>query len=207
MALLQGSANNEEHNLPCLNHSSFQARFNLYQPMAQTLASELLDVVDINDVVLRSMSRGEVHQHGLMHRSVHVLVFDEDGSLLLQKRSMQKDECGGMWDSSCAGHVESQQSYEETAPRELSEELGFSIAAPLDTLFKMQPTLENGWEFAMVYRTRYSGPFSIAEDEIDEIRWFTPECIDDWVAAGVTSTVSGQLTSGFCEIWQRFRAL
>lgn len=173
--------------------------------MAQTLSTELLDVVDTNDLVLRSVTRGEVHQQGLLHRSVHVLVFDEDGSLLLQKRSMQKDECRGMWDSSCAGHVESQQTYDETAPRELQEELGFLPSTPLETLFKMQPTPDNGLEFAMVYKTIYSGPFSIAKDEIDEVRWFTPDSIDEWVEQSVTHEARGQLTSGFCEIWRRFR--
>lgn len=173
--------------------------------MAQTLSTELLDVVDANDMVLRAETRGEVHRQGLMHRSVHVLVFDHNGSLLLQKRSMQKDECGGMWDSSCAGHVESQQSYDETAPRELLEELGFSPVAPLNPLFKMRPTPENGLEFATVYQTIYSGPFSIANDEIDEIRWYTPDRIDVWVDQSEPGGVSGQLTSGFCEIWRRFR--
>lgn len=174
--------------------------------MAQTLSTELLDVVDAHDAVLHAETRGEVHRQGLMHRSVHVLVFDQNGSLLLQKRSMQKDECGGMWDSSCAGHVESQQTYDETAPRELLEELGFSVNAPLDTLFKMQPTLENGNEFAMVYKTIYGGPFTIAADEIDEIRWFTPDCLDEWVGQSELNEMSGQLTRGFCEIWRRFRA-
>ena len=69
----------------------------------------------------------------------------------------------------------------------------------------MQPTPENGLEFAMVYKTFYSGPFSIASDEIDEVRWFTPESIDDWVEKSVSPEVNGQLTSGFCEIWRRFR--
>lgn len=192
--------------------------------MAETSAAEMLDVVDADDQVVETLSRGEIHQRHLIHRSVHVLVFADDGRLLLQKRSMQKDECAGMWDTSCAGHVESGQSYAETAPRELEEELGFAPKQPLIPLFKMQPTPDNGMEFAMVYRTDYDGPFSIAKDEVDEISWFDLVTVDAWVRAGFRLIVQSgsdsggsnesagaeqprDITSGFCEIWQRVRNL
>lgn len=175
--------------------------------LAQTLSSELLDVVDAADQVVGCRTRGDIHQLRLMHRSVHVLVFSSDGALLLQKRSMQKDECGGMWDSSCAGHVESGQSYEQTAPRELEEELGLPLSVPLQQLFKMPATPDNGHEFAMVYRTVHDGPFVFAEDEIDEIAWFGKPAIDQWVAdtLAISDQAAQTLTSGFCEIWQQYR--
>lgn len=180
----------------------------------QTDSSELLDIVDANDNVVGSATRGEIHQRGLKHRSVHVLVFDGEGRVLLQKRSMQKDQCGGMWDTSCAGHVESGQTYEKTAPRELQEELGFTPADTLQTLFKMSPTSDNGHEFAMVYSLNYSGPFTAAEDEIDELQWYTFQALDEWIVRLTDSNGVGpdanndtqqELTSGFMEIWRRFR--
>lgn len=174
--------------------------------MAETLSSEQLDIVDSRDRVIGTLSRGEVHRQCLMHRSVHVLVFDDNDSILLQKRSMLKDECQGMWDSSCAGHVEAGQTYEDTAPRELEEELGFVAAGPLVSLFKMSATKDNGWEFAKIFRTDYNGPFNVAADEIDEIRWFAPDVIDQWVNGVAPGVPSGELTSGFCEIWTRYRA-
>ncbi len=181
--------------------------------MAETLQSEMLDTVDDNDNVIEPKTRGEVHRLKLMHRSVHVLVFNAQGQLLLQKRSMQKDECPGMWDSSCAGHVESGQNYDETAPRELEEELGFVAASPLEPLFKMRPTQHNGQEFAMVYRTEYNGPFSVAEDEVDEVEWFSVEAVDQWVQNAIVDNAASQpssgslpLASGFCEIWLRYRS-
>lgn len=175
--------------------------------MTETLSSELLDIVDVDDIVIGSLSRGEVHRLGLMHRSVHVLVFSRDHSVLLQKRSMLKDECGGMWDSSCAGHVESGQGYDETVPRELKEELGFVPEKSLQPIFKMPPTSVNGNEFAMVYQVEFDGPFSYAEDEIDEIKWFEPGAVDHWVLNPGKSAGDGVLTSGFCEIWRRYRSL
>ena len=68
---------------------------------------ELLDVVDDNDEVIAIKTRGEIHARGLMHRSVHILVFNSRGEVFLQKRSLSKDEQPGKWDSSAAGHVDS----------------------------------------------------------------------------------------------------
>jgi len=171
----------------------------------QTSALESLDIVDDQDRVVGTLSRGEIHRRGLMHRSVHVLVFDGEGSVLLQKRSMQKDQCAGMWDTSCAGHVESGDEYADTAPRELLEELGFVSSSELTALFKMHPTDGNGQEFAMVYSIEYKGPFVAAADEIDELCWYTFSEVDEWVKSAGGS--QQDITTGFTEIWVRYRDL
>lgn len=174
--------------------------------MAETSLTELLDVVDLNDVVVDSKSRGDVHRLQLPHRSVHVLVFNGSGDLLLQKRSMLKDECAGMWDTSCAGHVEAGQDYGETALREFEEELGIQLNLEPEYLFKMSPTVGNGMEFAAIYRVYHDGPFVAAEDEIDELEWFSGEQLDLWIN-GDSALAGAVLTTGFCEIWRRYRKL
>src|SRR5580658_3200257 len=91
---------------------------------------EFFDVVDERDAVVGRASRREVHAHRLMHRAVHVLVFDDTGRVFLQKRSMKKDIAPGLWDSSCSGHVDSGESYDVAAVREFAEELGVALAGP-----------------------------------------------------------------------------
>ena len=49
------------------------------------IGGEVLDVVDKFDRVIGKSTRSEIHQLGLLHRSVHLLVFDDSGRLLLQK--------------------------------------------------------------------------------------------------------------------------
>ena len=68
------------------------------------ISQELLDVVDENDLIIGVKTRGEIHARGLMHRATHILVFNRQGDLFIQKRSMNKDNDPGLWDSSAAGH-------------------------------------------------------------------------------------------------------
>ncbi len=63
-------------------------------------------VVDGNDRFLRWTDRATIHRERLVHRSIHVLVFDPGGRLLIQRRHADKDTFPRHWDSSCAGHVE-----------------------------------------------------------------------------------------------------
>ena len=58
--------------------------------------SEVFDIVNDSDKVIGSASRNEVHNRGLKHRSVHLLIFNKQGSVLLQKRSMEKDTFPGL---------------------------------------------------------------------------------------------------------------
>ncbi|KAJ8608001.1 hypothetical protein CTAYLR_008251 [Chrysophaeum taylorii] len=70
-----------------------------------------------------------VHRDGDWHRSVEVWVYDEKGRFVVQRRSALKDTNPGMLDTSCAGHVTLDDSIEETAVRELREELGCRASA------------------------------------------------------------------------------
>ena len=60
----------------------------------------------------------------LLHKVVHVLVFNDAGNLLLQKRSMNKDVAPGKWDTSVGGHVSPGEDLKTAALREMKEELG-----------------------------------------------------------------------------------
>ena len=59
--------------------------------MIQNPSREMLPVVDHRDREVGQAPRDQVHREGLLHRAVHVLVFDPAGRLYLQKRSPNKD--------------------------------------------------------------------------------------------------------------------
>ena len=164
------------------------------------VSDELLDVVDENDRVIAVKTRGEIHAAGLMHRAVHILVFNRRGELFLQKRSLQKDEQPGLWDSSAAGHVDSGEAYLDCAEREIEEELGIVLERPLQPLFKLPASSRTGNEHCMVYRYEFDGQMVLQASEIDEGAWVDPADMDARV--GVNDPV---LTAAICLIWRRYR--
>src|SRR5512135_642118 len=88
---------------------------------------EMLEIVDSDGNVLGLAERSELHGNpALIHRVVHVLVFDTHGRLLLQKRSLSKDVAPGKWDTSVGGHVNPGEDIESAALREMREELGMA---------------------------------------------------------------------------------
>ena len=92
------------------------------------MPEEIFDVVNEHDEVIDRKPRSEVHRLGLLHRAVHVLVFNARGETLLQKRSMSKDREPGKWDSSTSGHLDSGEDYDACAVRELREEIGLELS-------------------------------------------------------------------------------
>lgn len=142
---------------------------------------EWFDVVNEFDQVIGRAPRTEVHRRGLLHRAAHVWVFDRNGRVFLQKRSMAKECFPGKWDSSASGHLGVDESYADCAVRELLEELGCIPDDPLEPLFKLSACLETGNEFAWIYRAEDDGPFQLQASEIDDGAWFTEAEIERWM--------------------------
>lgn len=165
------------------------------------MSEEWFDVVNEQDEVVDALPRREVHQLGLRHRAVHILLFNARGELFLQQRSMTKDNWPGVWDSSSSGHVDRGEHYDATTLREVREELGVQLASVPQRQFKLTACPETGMEFCWVYSARHEGPFVLQESEVRGGGWFSPEAIDDWIARRPED-----LSSGFRMIWKRFRA-
>lgn len=74
----------------------------------------------IDDVVPRWRMRAE----NLRHRSTAIVVLSTDGRLLVHRRADTKDLLPGWWDVCAGGVVTFGETYDESAARELAEELG-----------------------------------------------------------------------------------
>ena len=133
---------------------SFAQKSKLRQNLC--VSEEIFDVVNERDEVVDRQSRREVHARGLLHRAVHVLVFNARGQVFLQKRSMRKDKHPGVWDSSASGHVDSGEAYDTTAVREVREEIGLKLSQTPERLFYIAAGAETEQEFVWVYRSRGS---------------------------------------------------
>lgn len=164
--------------------------------------NEIFDVVDENDCVIGQATRAEVHRKKLFHRAVHILVFDADGNVILQKRSLAKDTAPGLLSTSCAGHVDAGETYDSAAFRELEEELGIPPreAKNLKFLFAMPPQEQLGWEFIRVYALRYAGTLVPDPTEIERLTALPPEKIDREIRERPPA-----FAESFKLVWEQFR--
>jgi len=166
------------------------------------MSEEIFDVVNERDEVIGHKPRREVHRLGLLHRAVHVLVFNSRGEIFLQKRSMTKDREPGKWDSSSSGHVDSGEEYDACAVRELGEEIGLIVQKTPERLFRIDACAETDQEFVWIYRCAAEGPFRLHPDEIERGEWFVPEAVTRWVAERPQD-----FASAFRLIWEKYSVL
>jgi isopentenyldiphosphate isomerase len=164
------------------------------------MPDEIFDVLNDRDEVIDRRSRPEVHRLGLMHRAVHVLVFNSAGQLFLQKRSMSKDRQPGLWDSSSSGHVNSGEEYDHCAIREPGEEIGLKLDSPPQRVFKLPASPETDQEHVWVYRCESEGPFQLDPNEIERGAWFSPAEICAWIQRR-----PHDFASAFLIIWSRLQ--
>ncbi len=142
--------------------------------------NEIFDIVDETDQVIGQAPRGRVHAEGLMHRAVHILVWNSRNEVFLQKRSMSKDQMPGVWTTSASGHVDSGEDYDTAAVRELGEELGIQIQGPeaMQLLFKHPACKHTGAEFIQVYHLVWDADMTLDPEEIDAGAWYQPDALD-----------------------------
>ncbi len=139
---------------------------------------ELVDVVDDDDIVVRTVTRAEMRRDRLQHRAVAVAVFGSDGRLLVHRRSDDKDVWPGQWDIAVGGVVAAGEGYGDAARRELAEELGvdvMSMQALGEGRFRDDAVVLIGKGF----RTVHDGPFRFTDGEIAEVRWVTWDELDE----------------------------
>ena len=157
-------------------------------------------VVDEQNRFLRWEARHVIHERRLVHRSVHVMVFDSRGRLVIQRRHRDKETYPNTWDNSVAGHVEESdyiggpdddldRVYAEVAARELEEELG--VSAPLVELGHFPPMPGVHYEQLRLFRTQSDGPFRIQESEVEEIRQVTYEEYQRLVSRRPADSITG----------------
>lgn len=163
---------------------------------------ELFDVVNAEDRVVGIEKRSVVHRKQLMHRAIHVFVFNASGQLYLQKRSMTKDSSPGKWVSSCSGHVDSGEDYDTAALRELGEELGLFEPVDFERVFKEASCDQTSQEFVWVYHCKSEGPFTLDPRESIDGRWINLDELSEWIQSSPQD-----FARSFIYLWEKYQLL
>jgi isopentenyl-diphosphate delta-isomerase len=148
---------------------------------------ELLILVDAADNVTGFDNKANAHRGGgLLHRAFSVFLFNNNGQVLLHKRSQQKPLWPGFWTNSCCSHPRKGESYEDAAQRRLDDELG--VRADLNFLYRFQYTAEFGHkgsenELCAVYVGRLGDDQDLAPNpnEIADWCWVSCTDLDRWL--------------------------
>lgn len=138
---------------------------------------EVVAVFDSNGRVCGTAKRSRVYAEGLWHSSAGVLVRSTDGDrIYVHRRSATKAVFAGHHDCLAGGVVDPGESPEQTARRELAEELGVEGVS-------LRPLAKVSWDgqwnarplrcHLHAYETRYDGPFEHQRSEIADGWWWS----------------------------------
>ncbi len=128
-------------------------------------SEEIVQIVDRENRETEALPRRIMREQGLIHRASYILVFNSRKELFLQKRTATKDLYPSCWDVAAGGVVLAGESYEESAARELAEELGVdgvSFTPLFDQYFEEVDNRVWGRIFSCVH----DGPFELQEEEV-----------------------------------------
>jgi 8-oxo-dGTP pyrophosphatase MutT (NUDIX family) len=132
------------------------------------MPDEQVAIVDAENHVVASAPRSRMRREGLPHRATYVFVFHPDGRLYVQHRTMTKDVYPGYWDLAAGGVVLAGETYEESAVRELGEEMGIS-GVPLEEWFDFYFEDGESKVWGRVWSCVYDGPLRLQEEEVQGV--------------------------------------
>ncbi len=184
------------------------------------MMGEMCILVDEGDNYTGSETKLSCHNgEGLRHRAFSVLIFDNIGRLLIQKRSEHKITFPGVWANSCCSHPLDTESEREAgqgainaAKRKMTQELGITSEE------------SNSWDFHHMGRMEYSCRWddewiereidhilivsaepqvSHNENEISDVIWADSDTIEKMMT-GTGKWADEIIAPWFRRIWEHF---
>lgn len=159
---------------------------------------EIIQIVDDDNRETGAVSRREMRARGLVHRASYILVFNSNGELFVQKRTMGKDIYPGYFDVAAGGVVLAGETYREAARRELEEELGIS-QTPLVPHFTFFYQEKGNRVWGKVFSCIHDGALTLQEAEVESGFFALP-------AAVLTLSLEKPFTPDGLYVLQRFTA-
>ena len=137
-----------------------------------SVAEELVALVDEAGAVVGSAPRSRVRRENLRHASTGVIVRRLDGLIYVHRRSPEKDWAPSCHDAAAGGVLQHGEQPEESARRELAEELGISGVA-------LRPLLVGRYEdattrcVAHLFEVTYGGAVTHQDGEVVWGEWMS----------------------------------
>ena len=123
--------------------------------------------VDREDRLLGSLPRAELRERGEIGRGTFILLFNSSGELCVHQRTMSKALYPGYWDVAAGGMVGVDETYAESAARELYEELGVS-GVPLTAHERFYFDCPDNHLWCAVFSAVWDGPLQVQPEEVQQ---------------------------------------
>jgi isopentenyl-diphosphate Delta-isomerase len=126
---------------------------------------------------------------GRLHRAFSVVLYDETGRTLLQRRAAGKTRFASRWSNACCGHPAPGQDLATAAAARLTAELGLTATLTEVGVFTYHagdPTsglVEREWDHVLVGRVRHDVEVVADPAEVSEYAWVAPATLDAALAA------------------------
>ncbi|MFE2069270.1 NUDIX hydrolase [Streptomyces sp. NPDC059467] len=133
---------------------------------------ELVDQVDERDRVVGVVERGEAIRGRLLHRIATIVCRDADGRFLVHRRADATPLFPGQFNWMLGGAVDTGESYEAAAARELTEELGVVTRPRFVLKFLCEGVISPYW--LGLHEVVVTGPVRPDPSEVAWHAWVTP---------------------------------
>lgn len=132
--------------------------------------AEQIAWVDEHDNLLGALVRSDLRERGLIGRGTYIMLFNSAGELCVHRRTLSKAIYPGYWDVAAGGMVQADESYAESAARELEEELGVSgVELTAHDHFYFEDTGNRLW--CSAFSAVWDGPLKLQPEEVLEARF------------------------------------
>jgi isopentenyl-diphosphate delta-isomerase len=144
-------------------------------------ADDHVVLVDQRDRMVGVAPKLDAHRRGQLHRAVSVVLFDDEGRVLLQRRAEAKYHSAGLWSNTCCGHPRPGESVGDAARRRLMDEMGIEgCGLTWVTDFLYFAELDGGLvehELDHVLIGKWNGPTNPDPGEVAETQWIDRELL------------------------------
>ena len=171
----------------------------------QTDTYDSVVLVNADDVELGTIAKEQAHRgQGMLHRAISVILINDDGCVLMQRRHQQKQLWGGYWSGSCCTHPRPGEDAHAAAVRRVQEELGITARLQFIGKLRYQASFTTDLaehELVWMYSGVADSDPKVDPNEIVQWAWCEPEKLD----RELKSNRAQSYTPWFCLQWQQFR--
>ncbi len=136
--------------------------------------SELVILVNEQDLPIGEMDKLEAHQKNCLHRAFSILLWNSKGEMLIHQRADGKYHSAGLWTNACCSHPRIKEATLDAAYRRLQEEMGITAVLKHSFYFIYQVELENNLsehELDHVFLGKFEGNPILNSEEAQDFKW------------------------------------